>query len=259
VLKSKAIKELMKYLCSFLLGATLVFLFAFKQEQVSSKSSFEFGDMKFSVVDTKFTFNDVNVLEKPIKFDQALNISKGNSDFIQLFKDPSGKVFSFLIRDSGDIFVMSHFDKDRISDFSVYGNKVHDNKRMPVFYIKASEKKSIWQSAMYTPSFKKIIKNGMHISYSLNGESYEDIDFNGQFDVKQIWNEKGEIISDSIFLEGKWIELGNTYSDEKLRKKGYYSFTKSEAKTLSGKDVIYYDFEYGKGWKKRSDDDKRDN
>ena len=110
----------------------------------------------------------------------------------------------------------------------------------------------IWKKAFYMPNCKKIIKNGELISYAPNGELYEDIEFDGQFDAKCIMNEKNEILSESIYIDGKWLEVNNSGSNGQKRKIGYYDIASMEAFTLEGNEKVYFDFEFGKGWKKRS-------
>jgi hypothetical protein len=254
MLNLKFIKDSIKFICGFLLGTVFVFMLAFKnpEEQLYSKPSFEFGDVKFAIEDFKLTVDDANVLEKPIVVDEVLRISKDNYPFILLYKDPSGKICYFAICDGENELALSRFKGGRISEFFVFGNKVHDNSRMQVFFIMASDKPGIWKKALYAPNCKKIIKNGKHISYAPNGELYYDIDFDGQFDAKCIMNEKKEILSESIYIGKQWIELFCTDSDEKLIKNGYFSLEKLEAMMSNGENIIYYDFEFGKGWRERS-------
>ena len=254
MLKSKVIKELFKYLCSFLLGAMLVFLFAFKQGQVieeyNSKSNkiIRLGDVSILVADSNIPDAYKDTIEEVFIF------SKDNYPFFSLLKDFSGKIKYFSIADGRNHqLVMANFEDGRISKFALYGNEVHDNRRMPILTFSASEKKGVWDNVQYFPTVNAVYENGNISYYAIKGEMYYDIDFDGQFDVKSIFNEEDEmvIISQSIYIDEKWFEVNNSGSNGQTRIIGYYDAKKMEAATIFDNKKMYFDFEFGKGWKKR--------
>jgi len=251
MLKSVIKKNSVKMSFSFLMGAMLVLIFASNENNNSvvdldKIKEISYADISIDIID------DVNYLNNP-DIVEALCIRKNDYPFIILYKNTSNKILNWVIANGKeDLIARSNFDKGRISDFGIYGNKVHDNKRMPVFYFMASDKSGVWQQADYMPTFKTVTENVKLISYKMKGEFYNDIDFDGQFDAKRIYNEESEIVFEYIFVNGKWLVLDNRGSDEKIKKIGHYSVERLEAYTFDGKQKIYYDFESGKGWKKRS-------
>lgn len=259
MLKSKAIKELVRFFCSFLLGATLVFLFAFKQEQVveeyDSKTNkiIRLGDVSISV--------DNSVIPDALKdtIEEGFIFIKDDYPFFSLLKDFSGKIKYFAIADGSNLQIaLGYFEDGRISKIVIFGNKVHDNRKMPVFVLTASEKKGVWKNVRYIPTVKAIYENGKPSNYAIKGELYEDIDFDGQFDVKRIYNEEDEmvIISESIYIDEKWCEVSNSGSNGQTEIFGYCDINNMEAASTDGNKKVYFDFEFGKGWKKRMNEKK---
>ena len=234
---------------SFFLGAILAFTFAFqnKEEKLDSKSkgSFEYGDVRMTII-------DMNQAEHP-KYVDGLMISKDNYPFIFLFREPAGKINSFAISDGENKLAIGFFNKGRISEFGIYGNKIHDNQKMPVFTFDASDKPGVWHNVKYMPTVKAIMENGKVKSYAAVGEMYDDIDFDGRFDAKRVYNKESEIVFEYIYIDGEWLVLDNRGSDEGIKRIGHYSEDRLDAVTYDGEEKVYYDFEIGKGWKKRPD------
>ena len=250
MLRSIVTNNSIRMIFSFLLGAILAFTFAFqdKEEQLNSKSegSFEYGDAQFTIVD------DINNPDHPEIVD-ALVISKDDYPFIFLYKELSGRISYFAITDGRNKLALSKFQNGRISEFTILGNKVHDDRRMPVFTFDASDKPGVWNNVMYMPSFKAIVENGKLISFTPNGEKYDDIDFDGQFDAKSFVVEGFKYLSQSIYIDGKWKELGYTDSQGKFHQTGSYIVERFYAFNFEDGRKVEYDFEIGKGWKKRPD------
>ena len=236
-------------LFSFILGAILVFTFAFidKNDVIdfNQTKSIAYGDIRFDV------FKDVNHPDYP-EIVESLCISKKDKPFIILYKDSSNTIIRWTIANGKEgLLALSNFDKGRISEFFVFGNKVHNNMRMPVFALNATNKPGVWRNASYIPNVKAVEDNGKIKSYVMKGEKYDDIDFDGQFDAKSLVDEDLNILSQSIYINGEWLEIQNTNTDGTLNKIGYYSAENLEAKALDGKHKVYYDFKVGEGWKKR--------
>ncbi|MGD2093815.1 MAG: hypothetical protein PVH77_02285 [Phycisphaerales bacterium] len=242
-------KNSVKMSFSFLMGAMVVLIFGFQDNKgvmdLEQIKEITYADISIDIVD------DVNYLGQP-DIVEYLRIKKKDYPFIYLFKNPSNKIVKWnIVNGKEGPLAFSKFDKDRISEFSIYGNKVHDKRRMPVFFLRASDKPGVWQKAMYTPTLKAIEEKGKLISYRAIGEWYEDIDFDGQFDAKRIYNEESEIVYEYIFVNGEWLTLDDRDLKEKMTKIGHYSLDRLDAVTFDGKQKTYYDFEIGKGWKKR--------
>jgi len=236
--------------CSFLLGAMFVFTFAFQDKkdvmEFEKIKEMIYADISFDIID------DINHPDHP-EIIESLCISKDGYPFIILYKDSSNKIIRWAITDGKEgMIALSKFDEDRISEFVILGNKVHENLRMPVFSFKASGKAGVWNEVIYMPTARAIKENGKPKSYAAIGEVYDDIDFDGQFDAKRVLNKESEIVYEYIFVDGKWLALDNRGSDERIKKIGHYSTDRLDAVTFDGKEKVYYDFEIGKGWKKRT-------
>ncbi|MGD2093814.1 MAG: hypothetical protein PVH77_02280 [Phycisphaerales bacterium] len=249
MLKSIVKKNSVKMSFSFLMGIMFVLTIAPKENKdiidLAHTKEVTYADLKINVVVDNPNNPDDDIVE-------FLCIQKNDYPFIYLYKNSSNKIVHFVIADGKEeIIARSAFDKDRISQFLIYGNKVHDKRRMPVFAFRASNEPGVWQKVQYIPSSKTIIENGEISHYEPIGELYEDIDFDGQFDAKRVISEGYEVVFEYIFINGNWLELDNKGSDEKIRKIGYYDIDKLGAVTSDGKQKTYYDFEIGKGWKKR--------
>ncbi|MCP4256385.1 MAG: hypothetical protein GY774_02530 [Planctomycetes bacterium] len=252
MLKSIVKKNSIKMSFSFLMGAMLALTIASKE----NKDIIDLAQIR----DNEVTYADLNIdivsdFNHPDHPDiiEALCIRKNDYPFIFMGKDSSNKIVSWGITDGKEgLIALSQFDKDRISQFSIYGNQVHDENRMPVFSFKASDKPGVWQKVQYMPLSKTIVENGKLSHYEPIGELYNDLDFDGQFDAKRVLNEESEIVFFYIFINGKWLLLDNKGLKEKRTKIGYYNPDKLEAVTFDGKYKINYEFEIGKGWKMRS-------
>jgi hypothetical protein len=78
------------------------------------------------------------------------------------------------------------------------------------------------------------------------------IDFDGQFDAKSLYNEDFNIISQSIYVEGNWKELGRRDPQGNFHQTGSYIVEQSYAFNVENGKNIEYDFVFGKGWKRRT-------
>jgi hypothetical protein len=263
MLNSTATSNLFRYICGFLLGAMLVFTLAFDDDDkqdvdvvdLENIKSAVYGDLRFDVIE------DPNYMDFPElpELKEGLLIRKNESPFIMLYKDSSiNKIKRWGVMNGfEEVVLTSEFDKGKILKIAVYGNKVYDNQRMPVFMLKASDKPGVWRHAIYIALSKAIMENGKLKSFLPNGEMYVDIDFDGQFDAKSDLTTVSNdmyYLAQSIYIDGKWKELGRRDSNGEWQKIGGYDVESlEEADEIVGGKKIYYDFEIGKGWKRRSD------
>lgn len=154
----------------------------------------------------------------------------------------------FYIVDGEDrVLAAAKFEKGKMAEFGIYGNEISNNERMFVLIIEASDKPKVWHRAMYLPDAKS---DGTG-EIKFKGESYIDVDFDGQFDAMDIYSENSELISQSLFVNGKWLEICKLNSKGDWLKKSAYDVDDLYAVTTKNGREIYYDFEFGKGWKKR--------
>jgi hypothetical protein len=170
---------------------------------------------------------------------EVLTVFTGEYPFIMIRKEPSGEISRLEIIDgmeSENELVRINFEKGRMAELFLLGNS-----GTPVFTVEASEKPGIWREAMYTPSVSISETVGTWKDYMPVGDVYTDLDFDGRFDVKTPYDAKGKIIDQYLFVNGEWQKLN------------YLSLSKSEGGAIINSKRVYYDFECGKGWKKRSD------
>lgn len=263
MLRSRLIRSFGLVGCSFLFGVVFTLTMGLTKEQVKFEKKLikpgEFGDITALI--SELSYPDVNeVLE-------VLMICKGGEyPFMVFIKDNSGSIDKIRITDGMTReLIRIYFENDRISELFLIGNK-----GQPVFTADASKKAGVWHKAQYMPCVKIDKPFGTWVDYMPVGEYYEDIDFDGHFDAKKVYNEKGEIASFYIFIKGRWQEVCHYSFDEleamslfvndkfqriKPDDSGYDSklIEKLSSLPASARRIryLYYDFEWGKGWKKR--------
>ena len=147
MLKSIVKSNSVKMLFSFLMGAMLVPTFASRENKeivdLEKTKVITYADISIDIL-SDFTHPDHPDIVG------ALCVRKNDYPFIYMYKDPSNKIIEWSIVDGKEgLIALSQFDKDRISQFLIYGNKVHENTRMPVFSFRASDKPGVWQKVQY--------------------------------------------------------------------------------------------------------------
>lgn len=236
----------------FILGISLMLVMGVDEAITNHKKTV--SDNEKTILEPG-VFGDIRISISKIEDVEAkdvLTVFKGEYPFFLVYKNPNGEVFGFALADGNEgILALSNFNKGRIADFVVYGNKVHDNKRMPVFFLEASETHGVWHKVRYSSTSRAIRDGDKVMTYKIIGEVYIDIDFDGEFDARQLWDKDSKIVSESIFVNGRWLELSKRTSNGDFTKLGHIEIEKSEAFTVKDNKKVYYDFEFGKGWKKR--------
>jgi len=205
------------------------------------------------------TYGDLRIITVPLDRDDARDsmvIYKGDVPIIHLFRTDSNEVNLFGINNSvhGKL-ALGCLTKAGISEFTLFGNKVREGMQMPVFTMNASDKPGVWNKVRYTPTVAGIYDKGKLVSYRVVGEVYHDIDFDGQFDAKSIYDEKLVVCSESIFIDGQWLELGYREPNGRWKREGFFEADKSRAYTMDGAKKVYFDFVWGKGWHRRPEGD----
>jgi len=198
--------------CSFLFGVVFMLTMGLTKKDKPEKELIKpgvFGDIHVFIKDLEYP--DIN------KRVEVLTICKGEYPFILIPKEPTGDISGIRIVDgmAERELIRIYFEKGRMSEIFLVGNE-----GQPVFTVDASKKAGVWHKANYMPCVKIDKPFGTWVDYMPVGEYYEDIDFDGHFDAKLVYNEKGEIVSFHIFIKGQWREVCK------------YSFDKLEAMTL---------------------------
>jgi hypothetical protein len=206
----------------------------------------------------KNTFGDLRITtELPARNDskKAMTIYKGDTPIILIFTNDSNEVDRFAITNgTRGLLALGRLGESRISQFAVYGNEVHGGRRMPVLTMVPSDKPGVWHKVRYAPASRPVYDEGKLTSYRAVGELYEDLDFDGQFDAKQIWDDQSVVVSESIFVNGQWKELGRVDSKERPNQRvGAYDPNSLSAYTrdVGGGKQTDFDFVWGKGWQER--------
>ncbi len=199
------------------------------------------------------TFGDLRIFTEPFTgrsdTKEVMVISKGDVPVVFLYNNDSNEVDRLAITSGKHgIMALTRLTKSGISEFVLLGNEVHDGLRMPVFTMDVSDKPGVWDKVRYTPTVAGVYDKGKLVSYRVVGEVYHDIDFDGQFDAKSIYDEKSVVCSESIFVDEQWLELGYREPDGRWKREGLFEADKLRAYTVEGKEKVYFDFVWGKGW-----------
>ena len=255
-------KRITSVFFSFLFGMALMLMLGLTKDDHDEKQeilkSGEFGDIRIFV--SKFP----NLTEAG----EVLIVAKKDYPFIAIKKNRSGIVDAVCLFDSSEReLARMEFEKGKTSNLYLL-----DNKEGPVFVVEASEKPGVWQNARYMPCVKIDKPFKTYVDHMPVGEHYRDFDFDGHFDAKTVYNEHGDIISRFICVKDEWQEVCKYNFDElegmslfvngKFQKitpddSGYDSKLIERLSSLPPSErqikYVYYDFEFGKGWKQREE------
>jgi len=125
------------------------------------------------------------------------------------------------VRDGHDVSNMMYMAKDNISFLAVDMDKegkvrslsLLDEQGDILFTVEASPEPGKWEKAIYAGS------NGTDHT---TGEMYMDINFDGHFDAKHIFDDTGEKVAGYIYIDKKWVEVGERgFWDDGTEKDGY--------------------------------------
>lgn len=205
----------------------------------------------------KNVFGDLRITTRPAKIDNingVMAIYKGDRPIIYLYRNDANEVGGYgLTNGQDDILAVGQLSKTGISDFLLYGNKVHDAQRTVVLVMQASDKPGVWRQVSYGLT---VPDDNRH---RFVGDVYVDLDVDGRFDAKDVFNDKSAVISQSIFINGEWRELGRLDSNGQFTKrvkrvgsfddKNLTAFTRE----VDSRKKTYFDFVWGKGWQERSE------
>ncbi len=194
----------------------------------------------------KNVFGDLRIITEPMdlgELKESMVIYKGDIPLIYLFRNDANEVSGFGITCGNDGMPgWAQLAKSGISDFVVYGNKIHAESRTAVLVLTASDKPGVRRHLGYGLSVPKYDDNkvpGHRIpSYRIVGDVYRDLDFDGRFDAKEVFNDKSVVVSESIFVNGEWRELGRLDSNsqfiERLKRVGSFDDKNLTAFTAGG-------------------------
>lgn len=194
------------------------------------------------------SFGDVEITRMGIaghEDGEAITISMNGYNFATIQKDKANTIKTINIFDGFEReLVRGTFDGGRLNEIYLRTN----TKPTGMFHVVRSVSSNLWQHAYYG-------------EFTKGKENYlEDIDFDGQFDFKGMWNESLKERDVYIFLDNNWHEVSgidpnDMIASEYLVDGKFHRNTELAEKisTLPKSAIkkVYYDFEFGKGWKKR--------
>jgi hypothetical protein len=96
-----------------------------------------------------------------------------------------------MLKDDKQFFYAQKNKENKVTDVAIVG--ANNSIRLS---IKSSEETGGWKTAIY----------GCTKGYT-KGEQYVDIDFDGQFDAKNIFDNQGELLSKWIYSDGIWQKV----------------------------------------------------
>ena len=147
---------------------------------------------------------------------------------------------------------MASFGQERLSDLIIYGRET-----MPVEFAIANDEPEGWGSVRYVRTTPEYDRSGALMRYRPIGEMYIDIDFDGQFDAKDIYNDQSERLSQWVFMDGGWKCLGTFDPPTGWREPGYVGVNTRTAIYREDGREQHLDFVPGLGWKARADSSPR--
>lgn len=198
------------------------------------------------------SFGDVEITRMGIaghEGGESLMISINDYNFATIQKDKANTIKMINIYDGFEReLARGTFDGGRLNKIYLFTN----TKPKGMCYAQRPAASNLWQKAYYG-------------EFTEGKENFlEDTDFDGQFDIKGIWNESLKAKEAYIFLDNNWQEVSSIdpngllarelFVDGKFQRLSYLNTELAAKMSTLPKSAIkkvYYDFEFGKGWKKR--------
>ena len=205
-------------------------------------SSLDLTQQTGTFADLKLGSCDIQHAESP----RCLIVAKNGRPLVSLFENHSGEVTRFSVMNGpSEIVAIGELDDQHVSTLAVYGNPAGKKKRTPVLLLDGRDTSGCWETATYAATQPP----GNRDYYPMVGDMYQDIDVDGLFDAKRVYNAKSEVISESIFLEGSWKEICRVTEDGVFLQVGQLRSEDHEAFLTQGEQRTHYVFTPGVGWK----------
>jgi hypothetical protein len=195
------------------------------------------------------TFGDVAVNTAALDHPDArrvMSISRNGIPFLMLYENHSGETDRFaIVNGRHGVLALGELAVEGIAAFAVHGNSIEGRPETPVLLLEASQAPGQWDTVTYAATKPR---QGTDY-YPMRGETYDDIDFDGQFDAKRVYNKKHEIVSMSIYLDGACKEICRVNDAGLFLKVGKYYPKQCDAFYTEGELRTHYRFQRGVGWK----------
>jgi hypothetical protein len=179
---------------------------------------------------------------------RVIYLSKNGTTVLELYENPSGAVNRFAVVNGrhGNVG-LGELDDAGVSHFSVFGNRLRGQERTAVLFLDASNKTpGQWEPVWYAPTTRREREGKTY--YNITGEVYDDLDFNGQFDAKRVYNSERQLVGMSLYVYSQWQEILRVNADGLFLQVGKYYRDKGTAFSSQGEQRTHYRFEPGVGW-----------
>ncbi len=194
----------------------------------------------------RFVLSDVNDRDWPL-VKRDLTIYRNGSRIIDLRMNDQGVITDCRLWDGQNMFLDALFGEDRIAGFGFY------NSAGTIAMFTGGDA-SAWSGIWHAKTVREYGSDGRWLRGRPVGEAYIDIDCDGQFDVKSIYNDKSEITSQWVFMEGRWQMLGVFDPPVYWTKASLWN--DQHATLLEDGKKHTLDFTPGLGWKRRQSESK---
>jgi len=247
MLRNRIYKNVGLALTGFMAGIALMLILGFAKDRDEGEKE----------ILPKNTFGDLRIVTAPLERSDskgAMTLRKGDMPIIVIYTNDANEVDRFaIVNGTHGLLALGRVGVSGISEFGVYGNEVHDGRRTPALVMVASDKPGVWHKVRYAPR-APVFDEGKLTYFRAVGEEYDDLDFDGQFDLKSIYDDRSAIISQSIFLKDEWRELGRMDSNGRFNKRRGTFDPNDQSAYIEDVDTgkrTYFDFVWGKGWQER--------
>lgn len=170
------------------------------------------------------TLGIVGMVQQPIESPRTMNF--GNVAVSIIKRNTANDKFAdelWLMKDDWPFLFITSNKPDEVCRLIL--SEVNGKAR---FTLRASSAPGKWFSAMYGPS-------------DLGGEFYQDIDFDGQFDIRKKIDNNGKVQSNHIYYKENWKQI-DVFEEQKV---------------ISGNDTFI--FQKDSGWQLEKVDKDKDN
>jgi hypothetical protein len=192
----------------------------------------------------RFALADVNDRDWP-QVKRDLTIYRNAQRIIDLRMDDQGQIIDCRLWDGQKTFMDAPFGRDGQVNLGFYSPAGTAS-----MWSSKSKEADASRSTWYTKTVPEYLSNGQLFRWRpIRGEMYIDIDSDGQFDVKNICNDKSEITSQWVFMDGQWQMLGVFDPPKSWTAPGLCD--DQHGVLREGDKEHHLDFTPGVGWKRR--------
>jgi hypothetical protein len=177
----------------------------------------------------------------------ALGVIQGEVPFLFIYLNGDGEVISYAGGAPGHKAVHALVGREGLASLMVYGSG-----GTPVIFADPSEEGPGWNSIRYVETTRESGEDGRLVRYRPVGEMYVDLDGDGQFDFKDVYDDQSARLSQWILIRSNWECLGVFDPPRDWREPGYCSTSERTAIQVRDGKERQLRFEPGLGWREGS-------